>query len=237
MKALRTCLTTLIVILTCGIAVHSQLNCSGGQCPTNIFTLTSGIHSLTLTASGTGSFITDVGGNLNLGAGSSTLWSLNGTTGALSSSNNYDIVGVTGNSSAAAGSIGEIVTQSLATGSSLTLATGSSSPIISMSLTAGAWEVYLTADYTANAATTVTALTQGYQVSNSCTYAPAIGAQDTFSRSVQVSGLLGTTDPALPAGPYPVSIASTTNVCLISNTVFAINSLKGYGTISARRMR
>ena len=54
MKALRTCLTTLIVILTCGIAVHSQLNCSGGplNCNPPLTVLLGGTGTTTSTGSG-----------------------------------------------------------------------------------------------------------------------------------------------------------------------------------------
>lgn len=147
------------------------------------------------------------------------------------------VTGTTTNDNAAAGLVGEIVTSTVATGSSITLGTGSASSITSISLTPGDWDLRGVVDYTANAATSITLLTQGIQSLNGCATGPVLGAQDTFSQWETAANIIGATDPAWLIPAQRLSLASTTTVCLITKPAFSINSLKAYGTLTARRMR
>lgn len=148
-----------------------------------------------------------------------------------------NIKGSSTNNSATAGNIGEYISSTISSGSAVTDATGSASPITSISLTAGDWEVGGVVDYVPNSATSVTLLTQGVQTLNNCMTVPAIGAQDTFTQWETAANIIGASNPAWAVPTQRVSLSSTTSVCLITKPSFSVNSLTSYGTIWARRMR
>lgn len=152
-----------------------------------------------------------------------------------------NVVGIIGsitNDSAAAGNIGQYLTATVASGAAVTLATGSATPITFISLTAGDWDVAGVVDYVPNAATSITILSQGSQALNGCmTVGPALGAQDTFTLWETAANIIGASSPAWEIPVTRISIASTTTVCLIAKATFSVNTLTGYGTIRARRMR
>lgn len=148
------------------------------------------------------------------------------------------VLGTTTNDSAAAGYVGEIISATVTSGSAVTVATGSATPITSISLTAGDWDVSGTVDYVPNAATSVTTLAQGAQSLNGCmTNGPALGSQDTFSLWETAANIIGASNPAWQIPTSRISITSTTTVCLIAKASFSVNSLTAYGTIRARRIR
>lgn len=143
------------------------------------------------------------------------------------------------NDSAATGFIGEIVSSTIATGASVSTATGSATPITSISLTAGDWDVSGVVDYTLGATTSVTVLAQGSLALNGCmTNGVALGAQDTFSQFETAANVMtAAVDPSYVIPTVRVSIASTTTVCLIAKDVFTVSTVKAYGTLRARRVR
>lgn len=150
----------------------------------------------------------------------------------------FNLVGTTAADDAVTGSLGEYLSSTVATGASVTLASGSATPITSINLTAGDWDVTGVVDYTPNAATSVTILSQGANATNNCmTNGTGLGAQDTYSKWETAANIIGASDPAWVIPVQRIAIASTTTVCLISNATFSVNTLKAYGTIRARRMR
>ena len=152
-------------------------------------------------------------------------------------SNTFTLVqvmaGTVTNDSAAAGNLGEYVTATVATGASISLATATAKTITSISLTAGDWDVTGVVDYTFDATTSVTDLAQGIS-----TTTDTLGAQDTYSSVVTPASVpTAANDAALVTPLVRISIASTTTVYLIAKGTFTVSTLKGYGTIRARRVR
>ena len=143
------------------------------------------------------------------------------------------IVGVSTNSNASAGVIGEYATATIATGSSVTLTTATTATVTSISLTAGDWDVWGVVDYTAGATTSITNFRQGIS-----TTAATLGAQDTFT-SDSFAAMVPTAaiDLAKGSPTARISLASTTTVYLVANSTFTISTLKAYGSIFARRRR
>jgi hypothetical protein len=137
------------------------------------------------------------------------------------------IVGVTTNSSAAAGIVGEYVT---ATGSSTGLTTTTSTTLTSVSLTAGDWDVQAVISYVAAAGTTATALVTG----------TSTGTTSTFPTSHSLAGVsigsgIGAVNIAGPVTRY--SLSSTTTVNAIGLAIFSGGTLSATGFIRARRVR
>lgn len=140
------------------------------------------------------------------------------------------IAGTTTNNNTSAGNVGEYLTTSLAVGSAITLTTATAVNIATISLTAGDWDVYSVLDYT------LTTATATHFKSGVSTTSVTFGAQDTFDDMplivTALSDVFGNVNPAIR-----LSLASTTTVYLIGNATFSAGTVKGYGSISARRAR
>lgn len=152
------------------------------------------------------------------------------------------IVGTTTNDNAAAGNIGEYMSATVLTGASVALATTSASAITFVTLTAGDWDVTGTVSYTPAGTTSVTQLTQGSGTSSAtvdCETDPAntYGVTGTFTAWVTAANVLTAADPTWAIPVHRVSIAATRKVCLITRATFTVSTLRGYGFISARRIR
>ncbi len=144
-----------------------------------------------------------------------------------------DIVGTPTNDSAPAGVVGELLSATVATGSSVSLTTATTANITSVSLTAGDWDCSGTVDYTFGATTNYTGLQQGISTTSA-----TLGAQDTFTSQVTAGNVpTAAIDMALPTGTVRVSLAGTTTVFLVAKGTFTVSTLKGYGTIRCRRVR
>ena len=158
--------------------------------------------------------------------------------GAITPSQTAGIVGTTTNNNANAGSIGEVVSSSVAVGSavSLTNATGAftGKTITSISLTAGDWDVFgvvginmaPTTNFTASAGginTVADTLNSAYEEETRFTYsATGFVPANVFSFAFPTTR---------------VSIASTTTYYLIGYASFSISTATAFGRITARRMR
>ena len=144
------------------------------------------------------------------------------------------IVGVTTNSNAPTGAVGEFVSSNIALGSAVALTTATAKNVTSISLTAGDWDVEGNAAFTAGATTTATAFASAISATtNSLGTAPASGAYVQLGISVGAAGV----EPILPTGKVRVSIASTTTIYLVAQSTFAVSTMSAYGFISARRVR
>lgn len=161
--------------------------------------------------------------------------SLNMITGAFTPSQTGGIVGTTTNNSANAGSVGELLTATIATpGTSLTTATPANVILTPfLSLTAGDWDVWGTCCFLPAATTSITQIAFG--ISATSATLPAAG-----------SGLYQQTMAATVPGAIPqcehtmmtrVSIASTTPYYLVAQAAFTVSTLSAFGTLYARRVR
>lgn len=150
------------------------------------------------------------------------------------SNTNNTTNGVTTNSNAAAGVVGEYVPAFLNKGTfDVSLSNATNANILSISLTAGDWEVQGSVGFTAGATTTITSIQAA--ISSTSLTLPTLGAENNNN----VSNLPYTTgtNNTLSVGPMRISLSGTTTIYLIGRATFAISTMTAYGTITARRVR
>lgn len=144
-----------------------------------------------------------------------------------------NLVGVTGASNAAAGSVGEYVSATLAMGSATSLVTATAKTVTSISLAAGDWDVCGTVGFSPAGGTTIT---------------QQIATVNTTTNALQTSpgngsyAVLSGTHPAgnasvMPTGTSRLSLAATTTVYLVAQSSFTGSTNAAYGFIGARRVR
>lgn len=143
------------------------------------------------------------------------------------------IPGVTTNSSAPTGYIGEYVESTVALGSAVSLATGVMANVTSISLTAGDWDVSGVVLMDSGAGTNITRVTAG----TSSTSATADITKGYYSHvhSGYVHG--GGQFRAMPLNTSRFSLSGTTTIYLVALANFTVSTCTAYGTISARRVR
>lgn len=138
-----------------------------------------------------------------------------------------NITGVTNGGNAAAGIVGEYVTNST-TGTSLPSASNANAT--SVSLTAGDWDVSGTAVFVPAASTTVSALNVG--VSTTSATFPTIGG----AQQLTLTYATGVGQQML-APVVRVSVSTTTTVFMVVQAVFGTSTMTVNGFIRARRVR
>ena len=144
------------------------------------------------------------------------------------------IVGVTTNSNAAAGSVGEYIENSLAVGSAISLTSTTPANIISISLTAGDWDVRGIIGFSLVTSSTVITYLEGCSTSTSAT----ISTNHTTSFPMATGGSTVVGNNFLLPIPFQrFSLASTTTIYLVVQASFSANTCSGYGSINARRIR
>jgi len=143
-----------------------------------------------------------------------------------------DTLGTTTNDAAVAGGIGELLSGTIATGSSVSLTTATAANVTSVSLTAGDWDVSGTVDYNPGATTSITRLAQGVS-----SISATLGAQDTYSQSATAANVPTAVVIALPTPVTRISLAATTTIYLVASATFTVSTLTAFGTIRARRVR
>lgn len=154
-------------------------------------------------------------------------------TSTITPSSTAGIVGTTTNDNANAGSIGEVISSSVASpGVSLTSSVSVGTNVTSISLTAGDWDVWGNI-YPVPAGSTVIQNERG-------TIATSTGAIGVYGDPG--SFLMDITSPAgnamsISVGPVRLSLASTTTVYLVTSALFTTSTCTAFGQISARRRR
>lgn len=151
------------------------------------------------------------------------------STGTFTPSSTNGIVGTTTNDNANAGSVGEVISSTIASGSAVGLTNAAPANVTSISLTAGDWDVHGNVAFNIGATTTTSFVS---------------GAISTTSATIDFSKSFLTPAPAtgntIAAGACPtqrISLASTTTVFLVTQCNFGTSTLSAYGTIYARRRR
>lgn len=140
--------------------------------------------------------------------------------------------GTTTNDDPPVGSPGQLISQTLAVGSAISLTTNTAISIISISLTAGDWDVTGVVDFHPGALTTGSYFQGGISATNN-----ALGTQDQYASAPMalVAGL--GVDVGLNIPVSRLSLASTTTIYLTCKAGFSTSTLTAYGTIRARRIR
>lgn len=153
-----------------------------------------------------------------------------GTAPTLSHPN---VIGTTTNDNAPAGSVGELIAASLASGSATALVSGTPKTVTSISLTPGDWDVSGTVGIVPAGTTTTSGQAGGISLTNNTLpVAPGSGAAH-FSWHTSPAGL-GT---VFSVGLTRISVSVTTTVYLVAQSTFAVSTSGAYGFIRARRVR
>lgn len=136
------------------------------------------------------------------------------------------------NDNAAAGKVGEYVQSAIAV-STVSLSTGTAKDVTSISLTAGDWDVNVSAYFTLTASTNVTVL-QASISGTTNTIDTTVGkwSQITFPGTVPGAGQ---TTLSIPS--YRLSLSGTTTVYFVVQGNFTVSTMTAGGLIRARRAR
>lgn len=184
-------------------------------------------------------------------ASAGSVSSIAGNTGAFTLSNGItnsgndirlnvgQLPGVSTNSSASAGNLGEYIESVIVTGSAVSPGTGSAANVTSISLTAGDWDVRAIGNYKGGATTTVAfaflsiSTTTGVLDTTPGRY---FGAPVSGTASTLFAGG-GGNEFAISIPPYRFSLAGTTTIFLVTQQSYATSTMSTYGILSARRIR
>ena len=219
-----------------GLACNSAINASTLGSVAAASYLTSSVAASTYaTIAQATTALAATGGSINgVTVGATTPSTVAATT--LSSTGNFTpsqtngIIGTTTNNNANAGSVGEIITNA-ATG--VSLSSGSASNLVTISLTAGDWDVSGVATLIpAGTTTTLDIQTIGISTTSLTFAAANTGATVTF----QGASNAGRTQVA-GTPTVRISLASTTTVFLLISPIFAVSTATANGFIRARRVR
>lgn len=152
-------------------------------------------------------------------------------TGTITPSQTNGIVGTTTNNSANAGSVGEEIESTIASGSPVTLTTTIVSTVTTIALTAGDWdvsgEVWLNVG-TGGATLMQAAISSTSGVPNNAT---------SGSRHLLQAAITASTIQILPLRPARVSLSGLGTYFLLASMTFPSGSCSAYGNIWARRAR
>ena len=196
------------------------------------------VAATTISASVFNSLTADLATGLStciLKDGTQTATALVPFAAGISVSQTVGIIGTTTNNNANALSIGEYVSGTLAAGSATSLSTGTAKTIISISLTAGDWDVAATGYILPAATTQVASVASSISQTNN--------TLDTANGSI-VSNALGnmvvatfSTEHGIPVAPVRISLSGTTTIYLVMTATFSVSTMTAYGNIRARRVR
>jgi hypothetical protein len=159
------------------------------------------------------------------------------TTGALSRSGGGGIPaqGTNTNDSAAAGDIGELISSGIAVGSATSLVTATPKTVTSISLTAGDWDVWGAVGINPGVGANVTRIIGSISLVDN-TADINIDANGARYSDYQLPFATASANLVAVAAVRK-SLAATTTIYLIINTVFTGGTNAGFGYIGARRCR
>ena len=141
-----------------------------------------------------------------------------------------NIVGTTAVGNAAAGSLGEVFSNSAG---SLGLTTATSANVGQIALTAGDWDIYLACNFTGAGATNVTNVSAG--ISSTSAAMPSGAPFQTTSTRLAAGAL--DYSYSTTVGPFRVNISSTTTYYGVALATFTAGPYNVIGSIRARRIR
>jgi len=151
-----------------------------------------------------------------------------GVAGAIYAAN---LGGTSTNNNAASGCIGEYTSATTAYASKVSLTSNTAANIVSISLTAGDWDVQFNPVFTQDTALTTSGLLAG--VSSSSATLPSGAAE----RAHSPSGPNSNSDLSIAPPMTRISLASTTTIYGVATGIFSAGTMSAYGFIRARRVR
>lgn len=144
------------------------------------------------------------------------------------------IAGTATNDSAASGIIGEEIISNQSTYTNYTT-TATYQQIVTISLTAGDWDITAAGTFSGNSATLTTTANAIFLVGT--VTASATGAVEGQSLLYIDQNIVGASKQSITIGPFRVSIASTTSYFLNTQSTFTVGNPQFVGFIRARRIR
>lgn len=218
----------------------ANLSGAGAGCLTFLGTPSSAnLRTCVTDESGSGALLFQ-GGNLGTptSGDASNLTALNAsqlTTGTIPAARtNGHQNGTATNDNAAAGEVGELIDNTLASGSATSLTSGTSKDITTVSLTAGDWDISTVAYFIPTASTSVTYFAASISTTVN-TFDNTPGRWGQWAGAAQVDSAANVKSQS--AGPYRLSLSATTTVRLVAAAAFTASTMTAYGYIRARRMR
>ena len=173
---------------------------------------------LQLQTNGTPTVTVDTSGNVTL-------------AGSLIPTQTNGIVGTTTNNNANAGSVGEYVSAQL-TAPTSGLTSGTAANVISISLTAGDWDVSGAVFVNLGAGTAASLVQASINTVSATNQGPTTGYCTYLQVTFTTSGGVGTPVPTLR-----LSLSTTTTVYLVVSAQFTVSTAGAGGFLRARRMR
>jgi hypothetical protein len=141
--------------------------------------------------------------------------------------------GETTTGSATAGNVGEYVETVVVTGSAVSVVTATGKTIMSISLTAGDWDVECNAVHNFNTTTSFTQLI----TSLSLTTNVVDSTPGRFQQDVRPANVPGLTSISQVVQRYRFSLSATTTIFLVAQDTFTVSTMAVYGLLRARRAR
>jgi len=129
------------------------------------------------------------------------------------------------------GGVGEYNEAVLASGDAVSLVTNTEKTVLSISLTAGDWDVSAVAAYLSAALTSITHLSESISLVDNTM--GGLGTETMITSAAFVRGI-GSQIRHTPT--VRLSLTATTTVYLVFHSIFTVSTLKGYGVIKARRV-
>lgn len=150
-----------------------------------------------------------------------------------------NITGVTNGGDATAGSIGEYVASSVASGSAVSLSNATPVNVTTISLTAGDWDVTGSVIFTGAGGTQTQEMIGGINTTTATLPTNSTTNPGSANMIAYTSNWnpLGFHNPNITLGTTRISISTTTTVYLVAQAAFTPGSLSAYGMIRARRIR
>lgn len=147
----------------------------------------------------------------------------------ISPSTTKGIAGTTLADNANAGSVGELLTNA-ATGTNLTSTVVNN--VVTLSLTAGDWDVSGTVTFLPAGTTTVSLLQMGLSNTSATLPAANAGAATLLQSSLTTGGT-----QIQQVGPVRFNVSTTTTIYLVADATFGVSTMQVNGFIRARRVR
>lgn len=144
-----------------------------------------------------------------------------------------NILGTTGAVVAPAGYVGELLSDTLASGSATSLVTATAKNVISKAFTAGDWDIWGATYFTIAASTVVTQLVTSLSQTTG-TLDTTIGQ---FTNDNFPSGNTPTSEVSRSIQPVRFNFSTTTTVYLVARASFTVSTISAYGGIFGRRVR
>lgn len=151
------------------------------------------------------------------------------------------VIGVTTNSSATAGQVGEYLESGTLRSSAISLTTTEGENIGSLDLTPGDWDVSAVVGFDANASTSFTvkyacvSLTSETISGTAVINYPSSAGEIRLQRST--SATTGQTIDSFPIPTFRVSLSAADTLYLVGRADFTVSTATTYGRIWARRVR